>query len=49
VCYESIAHLGSNGQVQRANAEILKGLKTRNYDDLKKQGKKWIDELPCTL
>jgi hypothetical protein len=26
-----------------------KGLKTRTYDGLKKHGKKWIDELPCTL
>jgi hypothetical protein len=29
--------------------KILKGLKTRTYDGLKKHGKKWIDELPCTL
>jgi hypothetical protein len=49
ICYASVAHLESNGQVERANAEILKHLKTRTYDDLKKHGKKWIDELPCTL
>jgi transposase InsO family protein len=36
VCYESIAHPESNGQVERANTEILKGLKTRTYDGLKK-------------
>jgi hypothetical protein len=35
--------------VERANAEILKGLKTRTYDGLKKHGKKWNDELPCAL
>jgi hypothetical protein len=35
--------------VERANAEILKGLKTRTYDGLKKHDKKWIDELPCEL
>jgi hypothetical protein len=35
--------------VERANAEILKGLKTRTYNGLKKHGKKWIDELPCAL
>jgi hypothetical protein len=35
--------------VEHANAEILKGLKTRTYDGLKKHGKKWIDELPCAL
>jgi hypothetical protein len=31
-----------------ATVEILKGLKTRTYDGLKKHGKKWLDELPCT-
>jgi hypothetical protein len=35
--------------VERATAEILKGLKTCTYDGLKKHGKKWIDELPCAL
>jgi hypothetical protein len=35
--------------VERANAEILKGLKARTYDDLKKHGKKWLDKLPCAL
>jgi hypothetical protein len=35
--------------VERANAEILKGLKTRTYDGSKKHGKKWIDELSCAL
>jgi hypothetical protein len=29
------SHPESNGQVERANAEILKGLKTRTYDGLK--------------
>jgi hypothetical protein len=35
--------------VERVNVEILKGLKTRTYDGLKKHGKKWIDELLCAL
>jgi hypothetical protein len=35
--------------VEHDNAEIIKGLKTRTYDGLKKRGKKWIDELPCAL
>jgi hypothetical protein len=49
ICYASITHTESNGQVERANVEILKGLKTCTYDGLIKYGKKWIDELPCTL
>jgi hypothetical protein len=49
VCYASVAHPESNGQVEHANAKILKGLKTRTYDGLKKHGMKWIDELPCAL
>jgi transposase InsO family protein len=49
ICYASPAHPESNGQVERANAEILKGLKTCTYDGLKKHSKKWIDELPCAL
>jgi transposase InsO family protein len=38
ICYASLAHPKSNAQVERANAEILKGLKTHTYDDLKKHG-----------
>jgi transposase InsO family protein len=49
ICYSSTAHPESNGQVERANAEILKGLKTHTYDGLKKHGKKCIYELPCAL
>jgi transposase InsO family protein len=49
ICYASPARPESNGQVERANAEILKGLKNHTYDGLKKHGKKWIDELPCAL
>jgi transposase InsO family protein len=49
ICYASPADPESNGQVERANAEILKGLKTCTYGGLKKHGKKWIDELLCVL
>jgi transposase InsO family protein len=49
IYYDSIAHPESNGQVERANAEILKGLKICTYDGLKKHGKRWIDELSCAL
>jgi transposase InsO family protein len=40
ICYASVAHPESNGQVERANAEILRGLKTHTYDCLKKHGAK---------
>jgi transposase InsO family protein len=49
ISYASVAHPESDGQVVRANAEIIRGLKTHTYDDLKKHGKKWIDEHPCAL
>jgi hypothetical protein len=35
--------------VERANAEILRGLKTRTYDRLKKHGANWVSELPSVL
>jgi transposase InsO family protein len=44
ICYASVAHPESNSQVERANAEILKGLKTRTCHGLKKHGKKWVDD-----
>jgi hypothetical protein len=49
LCFASVAHPRSNGQVERANAEILRGLKTRNYDSLKKHGANWVSELPSVL
>jgi hypothetical protein len=35
--------------MERANAEILRGLKTRTYDCLKKHGANWVNELPSVL
>jgi hypothetical protein len=35
--------------VERANAEILRGLKIRTYNDLEKLGAKWVDQLPSVL
>jgi hypothetical protein len=35
--------------VERANAEILRRLKTRTYDYLKKHGVNWVSELPSVL
>jgi transposase InsO family protein len=49
LCFASVAHPRSNGQVERANAEILRGLKTRTYDCLKKHGTNWVSELPSVL
>jgi transposase InsO family protein len=49
ICYASVAHPKCNRQVERGNAEILKGPKMHTYDYLKKHGAKWIDELPCAL
>ncbi|XP_071678449.1 uncharacterized protein [Lolium perenne] len=31
ICYASVAHPRSNGQPERTNAEVLKGLKTRRF------------------
>jgi transposase InsO family protein len=47
--FASVAHPRSNGQVERANAEILRGLKIRTYSDLEKHGAKWVDQLPSVL
>jgi transposase InsO family protein len=49
LCFASMAHTRSNDQVERANAEILRGLKTRTYDCLKKHGANWVNELPSVL
>jgi hypothetical protein len=49
LCFASVAHPRSNGQVERANTEILRGLKTRTYDCLKKHGANWVSELPSVL
>jgi hypothetical protein len=49
LCFASVAHPRSNGQVERANAEILRGLKTHTYDCLKKHGANWVSELPSML
>ncbi|XP_025813068.1 uncharacterized protein LOC112890381 [Panicum hallii] len=43
LCFASMAHPRSNGQVERANAEILRGLKIHTYNDLEKHGAKWVD------
>nr|ABA91954.2 retrotransposon protein, putative, unclassified [Oryza sativa Japonica Group] len=49
LCFASPAHPRNNGQVERANAEIIKGLKTKTFNILKKHGDSWIEELPAVL
>ncbi|XP_039805028.1 uncharacterized protein LOC120669321 [Panicum virgatum] len=49
LCFASVAHPRSNRQVERANAEILEGLKTWTYNELKKHWSGWIDELPAVV
>ena len=50
ICYASVAHPRSNGQAERANAEVLKGLKTKSFDKkLKAHGKNWLDSLQSVL
>ena len=39
VCFASIAYRRSNDQTERANAEVLRGLKTRTFDKMGKCGR----------
>jgi hypothetical protein len=49
VDWAAVAHLMTNGQVERANGMILQGLKPRIYNNLNKFGKRWIKELPSVV
>jgi transposase InsO family protein len=49
VDWAAVAHPRTNGQVERANAMILQGLKLRIYNDLNKFGKRWMKELPLVV
>jgi hypothetical protein len=49
LCFAFVAHPMSNGQAERANTEILRGLKTCTYDYLKKHGANWVNKLPSVL
>ena len=40
VCFASVAHPWSNGQEERANAEVLRGLRTKTFDRLHKSGRR---------
>nr|AAG46176.1 putative gypsy-type retrotransposon GAG-POL precursor [Oryza sativa Japonica Group] len=41
ICYASVAHPMSNGQVERANGMILQGIKARVFDRLRPYAGKW--------
>jgi hypothetical protein len=49
LCFASVAPPRSNCQAERANTEILRGLKTCTYDCLKKHGANWVNELLSVL
>ncbi|XP_015695597.1 uncharacterized protein LOC102715416 [Oryza brachyantha] len=49
ICYASVAHPKSNGQVERANGMILQGIKTRVFDQLHPYAGRWVQELPPVL
>ncbi len=49
VDYASVAHPQSNGQAERANGLILKGLKPRLMRYVKHAAGAWVDELPSVL
>jgi transposase InsO family protein len=50
ICFASVAYPRSNGQAERANAEVLKGLKMRSFNaKLETCGKKWFDNLQSIL
>ena len=49
ICFASVAHPRSNGQAERANAEVLRGLRTRTFDKLRRCGRRWVEELPAVL
>jgi len=49
LCFAYVAHPRSNGEAERANAEILRGLKPRTYDCLRKHGARWTEELLSVL
>ena len=49
VCFASVAHTWSNAQAERANAEVLRGMRINTFDRLHKSRRRWIDELPAVL
>jgi hypothetical protein len=46
ICYASVAHPKSKGQVEHANVEVLQGLQTTTFNMLEGCGKNWVDQVP---
>nr|XP_045090142.1 uncharacterized protein LOC123497586 [Aegilops tauschii subsp. strangulata] len=50
ICYSSLAHPRSNSQVERANTEVLRGLKARTFKKkLEAYSRGWLDGLQSVL
>nr|ABA97835.1 retrotransposon protein, putative, Ty3-gypsy subclass [Oryza sativa Japonica Group] len=49
ICYASVAHPTSNGQVEQANGMVLQGIKARVFDRLNPYAGKWVEQLPSVL
>ena len=50
ICYTSVAHSQSNGQAERTNAKVPRGLKTRtSKKKLEACGRGWHDDLQSVL
>jgi hypothetical protein len=49
VDWAAVVHPQTNGQVERTNGMILKGLKPRIFDRLNKSDRKWLQELPAVV
>jgi transposase InsO family protein len=47
--FASVAHLKTNGQVEKANGLICNGIKKRLLAPLEKSKHAWVDELPSVL
>jgi hypothetical protein len=43
------AHPKSNSQGERANAEVVQGLRTTTFNRLEGCGKNWVDQVPSVL
>ena len=47
--YASVAHPQSNGQVEKANGLVCKGIKKRLFTPLRRAAGAWVEELPSVL